>query len=287
MGPTGKGVQNFRKFGDSEKMVEDFTEDFIKQFARHSSLSREEIIGVLSKKLQSGGSDRASKMMKFAKVLKEKLVPDYVHFKCDNHINETAWEEVQELRKVEMVEDLLKKCFGIIKNSASRKLMLAAIAEEFEEKTLKIVGLFSVKFLTSEKAAVKSFLVDYLQLILLMKNLINNKCIKKASKRVEIKRVLSTLLDARVLINAVALHSALEQGIARYQLWSQKMEASAFEREFEKNTLYSEMQVMKEVRTLPKDIRKFLRYIDYNTKTFKKMDGIVSYCPDSIQEAEA
>ena len=103
----------------------------------------------------------------------------------------------------------------------------------------------------------------------------------------EIKRVLSTLLDARVLINAVALHSALEQGIARYQLWSQKMEASAFEREFEKTTLYSEMQVMKEVRTLPKDIRKFLRYIDYNTKTFKKMDGIVSYCPDSIQEAEA
>ena len=140
MGPTGKGVQNFRKFGDSEKMVEDFTEDFIKQFARHSSLSREEIIGVLSKKLQSGGSDRASKMMKFAKVLKEKLVPDYVHFKCDNHINETAWEEVQELRKVEMVEDFLKKCFGVIKNSASRQA-----AEEFEEKSLKIVGLFSVK----------------------------------------------------------------------------------------------------------------------------------------------
>ena len=52
-------------------------------------------------------------------------------------MTETAWEEVQELRKVEMVEDLLKKCFGIIKNSASRKLMLAAIAEELEERRLK------------------------------------------------------------------------------------------------------------------------------------------------------
>ena len=89
----------FESCGDSENMVENFTEDFIKQLEAHSSLSREEITEVLSKKLQSDGSDRASKMMKFAKVLQKKLAHNHVHFHCDNHMNETAWEEVQGLRK--------------------------------------------------------------------------------------------------------------------------------------------------------------------------------------------
>ena len=207
----------FESAGDSEKMVEDFTEDFIREFKANSSLSREEIIDVLGRKLQSGGSDRASKMMKFARVLQEKLAHNYVHFKCDNHVNETAWEEVQELRKVEMVEELLKWCYSLLKNSASRKLKLAAIAKQFEQRTLRVVGLFAVKFLTSEMAAGESLLVDYLQLMQLIMNLQNDTSVK-ASKRDDIRKILKSLADGRVLINAVALHSALAEGIAPYQL---------------------------------------------------------------------
>ena len=56
--------------------------------------------GVLSVKLQSGESDSAGKMLKFSDVPSKKLCLQYRHFKLDNHVNETAWEEVQKVRKV-------------------------------------------------------------------------------------------------------------------------------------------------------------------------------------------
>ena len=59
----------FESSGDSNKIVLGFTHDFVIQFLLHSNLSEEEILEVLSKKLQSGGSDRASKMLKFSDVL--------------------------------------------------------------------------------------------------------------------------------------------------------------------------------------------------------------------------
>ena len=240
----------FESSGDSIKMVLDFTQDFVGQFLLHSNLSEEEILEVISKKLQSGGSDRASKMLKFSDVLSKKLGLQYTHFKCDNHVNETAWEEVQKVRKVEMVENVITKCFGLFKNSASRKLKLAAIAKEYEERSLRIRGLFAVKYLTSEKDATESFLVDYLQLLKLTDNLRKDKKLKK-EQRENVGRLLTSLRNARVLINAVALHSALEEAVAPYQLWSQKMEASAFEREFQKTKLFSNMKAMKESSRLP------------------------------------
>ena len=93
------------------------------------------------------------------------------------------------------------------------------------------MGLFAVKYLTSEKDATEAFLVDYLQLLKLIDNLRKDKKLKK-EQRENVGRLLTSLRNARVLINAVALHSALEEAVAPYQLWSQKMEASAFEREF-------------------------------------------------------
>ena len=55
----------FESSGSSEKMLDDFTEDFVRTFTRHSNLSKEEILNVLAKKLVCGGSNRASKLLKF------------------------------------------------------------------------------------------------------------------------------------------------------------------------------------------------------------------------------
>ena len=56
--------------------------------------------GVLSVKLQSGESDSAGRMLNSSYVPSKKLCLQYRHFIVDNHINETAWEEVQKVRKV-------------------------------------------------------------------------------------------------------------------------------------------------------------------------------------------
>ena len=151
----------FSSSGDSNKMFLDFTQVFVSQFQLHSDISGDEILEILSVKLQSGGSDRANKMLKFSD-LNKKLCLQYTHFKCDNHVNESAWEEVQKVRKVEMVENVISKCFGLFRNSTSRKLKLAAIAKEYAERSLRIMGLFAIKYLTSEKDATEAFLVDYL-----------------------------------------------------------------------------------------------------------------------------
>ena len=62
----------FESSGDSNKMFLVFTQDFVSQFQLHSNLSEEEIIQILSVKLQSGGRDRASKMLKFSDILSNK-----------------------------------------------------------------------------------------------------------------------------------------------------------------------------------------------------------------------
>ena len=113
--------------------------------------------------------------------------------------------------------------------------------------------------------------MDYLQLLKLIDNLRKDKKLKK-EQRENVGRLLTSLRNARVFINAVALHSALEEAVAPYQRWSQKMEASSFEREFQKTKLYSKMKAMKESSRLPEKQRTFLEKIDYEAKTFVKAE---------------
>ena len=180
----------FESSGDSNKMFLDFTQDFVSYFQLHCNLSEEEILQILSMKLQSGGSNRASKMLIFSD-LSQKLTLQYTHFKCDNHVNEPTWEEVEKIRKVEMVENVMSKCFGLFK-STSRKLKLAAIAKEYAERSLRIRGLFAVKYLTSEKDAKEAFFVDYLQLLKLTDNFHKDKNLKK-EQRENVERLLTSL----------------------------------------------------------------------------------------------
>ena len=256
----------FESSGTSEQMADDFVEDFISQFRVCSSLSRGEVMQILSRKVISVGSDRGSKISKFSKFLKNKL-PNYIHFKCENHVTETSWEEIQKVRSVEMVEETIRSCYGLLKNSASRQLKMTAIAKEFEEKSLKLKGLFDVKFLTSEQSANEALLVDYLQLLQLIENLQSDRNLKRERKET-IKKLNAKLRDARVLCNAVALDSAVQEGIAPYILWSQKLEACAFEREFQKKRLYSKMEVLKQATLLPEEQKQFLESINYETKLF-------------------
>ena len=173
---------------------------------------------VLALKLTSGGSDRASKILKFAEDLKKKLKNSYVHFPCDNHMTETAWEKVQELRRVEIVEDTVKLSYSIFKNSASRKLNLANIARSFEQKSLKPRSIFEIKYLTSELDATRALKVDYLQIMKLASDLSTDTSIKKDNRK-KMKKLFSLLQDARVLIGLVALNSVLgNKRVAPYQL---------------------------------------------------------------------
>ena len=71
------------------------------------------------------------------------------------------------------------------------------------------MGLFPVKYLTSEKNSKEAFLVDYLQLLKLTDNLWKDKYLKK-EQRENVGRLLTSLRNAGIFINAVALHSALK-----------------------------------------------------------------------------
>ena len=62
-------------------------------------------------------------------------------------MTETAWEKVQELRRVEIIEDTVKLSYSIFKNSASRQLKLANIARSFEQKSLKPRSIFETRAL--------------------------------------------------------------------------------------------------------------------------------------------
>ena len=80
----------FESCGSSDEMLTKFTEDFILQFQTHTALTEHEIVDILALKLGSGGSDRASKILKFAAGIQAEFGNSYVHFPCDNHMTETA-----------------------------------------------------------------------------------------------------------------------------------------------------------------------------------------------------
>ena len=197
-------------------MEKAFIADFMQQFTNYSNLDGVAVNKLLSLKLRSGGSDRASKMLKFGKLLANRVGNNYIHYACDNHQTETAWEEVQSMSRVSSIEELVKQCYSLFKNSASCKLKLAAIAESFEEKTLRPRNIFSIKFLTSEESATEATLVDYRQLLKLTEQLKDDTSLSR-EQRSNIKSILSKLRDARSLVNLIALNDVLTEGISPYQ----------------------------------------------------------------------
>ena len=115
-----------------------------------------------------------------------------------------------------MVEKTVKLSYGVFKNSASRKLRLAEIGRELKRRTVKLRGLFDIKFLTSEESATDVTLQDYVQMIKLIQELQDDKSLKK-EKRSMMTKLFKLITDARVFINLIALNSVLQQGISKYQ----------------------------------------------------------------------
>ena len=134
---------------------------------------------MLKKKLVYGTADRASKMKKWGEYL-EKLLDFYIHIPCDNHITETAWERTQDdVEELETVEDDVKDCYGLRKNSAKRTKRLEELSKKYEEHYLALRGIFKIRFLTSELSALEARVADQEQLLTMTLELSKNTSIKK------------------------------------------------------------------------------------------------------------
>ena len=90
--------------GTSEDLERKFLESLSCDIKRFTGLSDEETVSVLRNKLKGCGSDRASKMLKFLRLVGEDMKA-YVLYHCDNHITESAYEKVQnEIEQLENIE---------------------------------------------------------------------------------------------------------------------------------------------------------------------------------------
>ena len=274
----------FESVGTSEDMVQKFEQDFINQFLAHTNIKKESILKLIYKKLNTGGSDRASKMICFANKIEENN-PNYTHFPCDPHITETAWEEVQTLSKVKWAETLVKLSSKLFINSASQNLKLAEIGREINEKTLNPKPLFKIKYLTSETSVTRATLTDHLQILKLTEILMNDKTVKKA-KRNALKELHLKLRDVRGFLNLIALNEVLKDGISSYQMCTQTRKACAFEREFEKRKLYAKLKTLSEQKSISKEKKELIRKIDIENKIFSKINIKANYVPSSYEEME-
>ena len=200
-------------------------------------------------------------------------------------MTETAWEEVQDSPRVELVEEFVKDAYSIFKNSACRTLRLAEIGRIIEEKTVKPQGIFEIKYLTSEESATDATLKDYLQIMKLTQELKDDKSIKRDTRK-KMKKIHNRTRDARTLINTIALNSLLKKGVSPYQTWGQTMKACAFERFHKKSSMYQTLEVMDTQKVLSKDVIHLLKNIDYDQKKWKKVNVDVSYIPESLEDAK-
>ena len=90
--------------GTSEDLERKFLESLMNDIKGFTGLSEEQTMAVLKNKLKGCGSDRASKMLKFLRLLGEDMKA-FVLYHCDNHMTESAYDMVQnEVNQLENVE---------------------------------------------------------------------------------------------------------------------------------------------------------------------------------------
>ena len=179
--------------------------------------------------------------MKFGTLLEEAL-EFYVHIACDNHITETGWERTQkELDLLEDVEQEVKDCYALKKNSAKRTKRLQELSVQYEEHYLALRGIFKIRFLTSELSALRAKLHDQEQLLSLTRELSKDTSVKK-ERRDEIKDLHQRLKDSQNFFETLGVMAALEEVIAPYQLWGQRKDISVLEREWMKRKMQNAIQ---------------------------------------------
>ena len=257
----------FESLGDSEEAAKKFFEEVVKTFQMGNDLTEEDVIGILDEKLVSGSTDRASKMMKFMKLLMEKL-RKFIHITCDNHIMETAWERTQdEFEWLEETEDQVKDEFGLTKNSAKRIRRLQDIAETLEKKFKKLQTIFKIRFITSEANSLEASANDQDELIILTGELSNDTKLKPG-KRSDMKELNKRVRNLEIFCNKLAILEALKSYLCPYQLWGQGQKVSAIERAFEMARLETKIRAASK-NMVSEDTAKQLEKVDFESKKWK------------------
>ena len=124
------------------------------------------------------------------------------------------------------------------------------------------LGIFEIKYLTSDEKAIRAALVDYEQLLQITKDLSINTSIKR-EKRKEILQLHHKLKNSENFVVLLSLKSALETVISPYQCWSQKRECSAAERKFNRDVMYKKIRNLNQTKALSNDIETHLEKINF------------------------
>ena len=110
--------------GTSEQMFHACFEDFVQRLRSVTRFTKEQAETILKKKCVGGVFDRASKIQKMGKIMKEKC-ENYTVLTCDNHVTETAWQNTQKaIKKLEGMEDVTKLSFKLLEQKFNRKKYL-------------------------------------------------------------------------------------------------------------------------------------------------------------------
>ena len=103
----------------------------------------------------------------------------YIQYNCDNHITESAYEEMKKNNtSVDNVQKLVKQAFKMQSNSASRKKELKKLAEEYSQEYTKLQNVLDIKFATHNLKACKATLKGYEVVLKLAQRLKDDTTVK-------------------------------------------------------------------------------------------------------------
>ena len=132
--------------GTSEVMKKKATEVLKGEFEEHTNLNNEEFETLFRKKNKGSGSDRARKMLKYARLMYEEDGCASIQYNCDNHISESAYEKLQEGQpRIVNCEKIIKSSYTMQSNSANRKSKLKKKAEEWKKKHKTLQNILDLR----------------------------------------------------------------------------------------------------------------------------------------------
>ena len=263
-------VQNFvfnifESGGTSEDLYEAFVADIRNNFV---DMNDDQVDELLNEKFIGGCSDRASKIMKVGDLLFDSL-DKYIHIPCANHMAETSWKNtIKIIEDLEKCKDIIKECCSLSSNSSKRTKRLQALCDEYEEKFLKLKGIFEIRFLTHALRAVDAELNDHEALLQITKELSKDTTVKK-EKRKDFKALHGKLKDSTNFAQLLGMKGALEV-LSIYQTFNQKDGICAIDRTFSRMKLKS--TILNVSNDLSPDLLKHMEKIDFENKCWTASD---------------
>ena len=261
--------------GTSMEMKAKAVEALESEFAEHTHLNKEEFREMFRTKNKGSGSDRASKMLKYARLLQEDCCAS-IQYNCDNHITESAYEKLQEAEsRIENCEKVIKSAYTMQSKSASRKLKLKKCAEKWQKKHITLQNILDIKFATYNYEAGIATLEDYEQILKLAEELKDDSTVT-AKLRKKLSKLVKRMKDGRNFRTLIAYVTILKE-ISEYQKWGQLEKASAFERKQEIEKLGRRIEILRDETRLKLLTEKYIEMVDLNTEKLKNCKIKMSY----------